>query len=153
MHCNYTVATNNTNLTTHPLYNHATPPTLASNTPQSVKIWPKNASGAKTVNARVFNPEFGSAGPLQGSAKNHILITANIIFSLSSSSFYSGPHDLKSKSKASIFGTAVKDVHFETTMHGFPFIKFVKIPKSHKLWLFCCSEIYYWYKTGWVDRE
>ena len=112
MHCNYTVATNNTNPATHPLYNHATPPTLASNTPQSVKIWPKNASGAKTVNARVFNPEFGSAGPLQGSAKNHILITANIIFSLSSSSFYSGPHDLKSKSKALIFGTAVMDVHF-----------------------------------------
>ena len=88
------------------------PPTHASNTPQSVKIRPKNASGAKTVNARVFNPEFGSAGPLQGSAKNHILITANIIFSLSSSSVYSGPLDHKSKSKALIFGTAVMDVHF-----------------------------------------
>ena len=85
MHCDYTVATNNTNPTTHTFYNHAAPPPHASNTPQSVKIWPKNASGAKTVNARVFNPEFGSAGPLQGSAKNHILITANIIFSLSSS--------------------------------------------------------------------
>ena len=77
-----------------------------------MKIWPKNASGAKTVNARVFNPEFGSAGPLQGSAKNRILITANIIFSFSSSSVYSGPLDHKSKSKALIFGTAVMDVHF-----------------------------------------
>ena len=80
-------------------------PPHASNTPQSVKIWPKNASGAKTVNARVFNPESGSAGPLQGSAKNHILITANIIFSFSSSSVYSGPLDHKSRSKALIFGT------------------------------------------------
>ena len=83
---------------------HYTITLLPPHTPQTrLKAWKfgrKNASGAKTVNARVFNPEFGSAGPLQGSAKNHILITANIIFSLSSSSFYSGPHEHKSKSKA-----------------------------------------------------
>ena len=28
MHCDYTVATNNTNPATHPLYNHATHPAL-----------------------------------------------------------------------------------------------------------------------------
>ena len=155
MHCDYTVATNNTNPTTHPLYNHATPPHTLQTRLKAWKFGRKMLRGLKRWMPACLIRNSGQRVPCRVAPKItflSLLISSSLylhhLFILAHMTLY---HDINVKGSDfwhCCHGCSFLDHHARLPIH-----QVGKITKSHKLWLFCCSEIYYWYKRGWVAWE